>query len=340
MVKLVKIIIHLFFWVVFVAISGTMSYEMERQSWVGESPVNHIGVLLIGLVWAMAAFYSFYFFMYRFVEKHRFVRYLLLSLLLSTVISVVFIVICRLFIFPGKYNVPQMWNYTTILGTYVIASCGCLLRGFVAWIDSVQVKSDLEKRAITAELEALRSQVNPHFLFNTLNNIDALIAKEPQKASNAIIALSDIMRYMLDETSHSAVDLSREVQHVRNIISLQELRFRHSGSVLVEINGDVRHHQIAPLMFVPFIENAFKYAHYSGQLPVVSVRFDVADDVIQFTCINHYNPDAKVALSNGGIGLSNLKKQLMVLYPGKHTLRTESKNGIFEAVLSIDMRHE
>ena len=335
MVKLVKIIIHLFFWVVFVAISGTMSYEMERQSWVGESPVSHIGVLLIGLVWAMAAFYSFYFFMYRFVEKHRFVRYLLLSVLLSTIISVVFIVICRLFIFPGKYNVPQMWNYTTILGTYVIASCGCLLRGFVAWIDSVQVKSDLEKRAITAELEALRSQVNPHFLFNTLNNIDALIAKEPQKASDAIIALSDIMRYMLDETSHSAVDLAREVQHVRNIISLQELRFRHPGSVSVEINGDVRHHQIAPLMFVPFIENAFKHGVSYRDTSFIHVSMSVTETSITFLCENSNFAMSHDDRQGGGIGLRNVQKRLALLFGTRYQLSIDNKGDVYKVNLVI-----
>lgn len=340
MVKLVKIIIHLFFWVVFIAISWTMSYETEKQTWVGNNSAQHIQVLSIGLFWAMIAFYAFYFFMYRFVEKHRFVSYLLLSLFLSTFIAIVFITICRFLIFPGQWNVPQSWNYTTVIGTYVIASCGCLLRGFVAWIDSVEIKSDLEKRAVRAELEALRSQVNPHFLFNTLNNIDALIVREPQKASDSLIALSDIMRYMLNETTHSTVELASEVQHVRNIISLQELRFRHPDSVMLEIKGDINHHQIAPLMFVPFIENAFKYAHYSGRVPVVSVRFEVLNNEIRFSCTNDYNSEASVSLSNGGIGLSNLKKQLALLYPERHTVRTQSKNGIFEAVLSIKMRDE
>jgi two-component system, LytTR family, sensor kinase len=334
MVKLIKTIIHLFFWIVFIAISGVMSFNMMQGTGFIES---HFAVLLIALLWAMIAFYTFYFFLYQFLEKHKFFSYLFWSLLISTSIALAFILFFRIFIFPGKWNVPQSWNYTTPIGTYVIANCGCLLRGFIAWIDSAQVKSELEKRAISAELEALRAQVNPHFLFNTLNNIDSLIAKEPKKASTAIITLSEIMRYMLYETTNPTVDLSREITHIQNIISLQELRFRHPDYVSFNMIGSAENHQIAPLLFIPFIENAFKFAHFSGKLPVVSINFDISEKEIKFSCSNYYDENASEVTSNGGIGLSNLRKQLTLLYPGEHTLVVEKKNAKFEVVLRIDI---
>jgi len=333
MVRTVKIIIHLFFWVVFVAISG-ISFEMNKGI---SSKGDHILFFLLAIFWAVLAFYSFYFFLYKFLEKHKFFRYLFWSLLVSIGISLVFILFFRIFIFPGRYDVPLSWNYTTPIGTYIIANCGCLLRGFIVWIDSAQIKSDLEKRAIKAELETLRSQVNPHFLFNTLNNIDTLIAKEPKKASAAIITLSEIMRYMLYETSNLTVDLEREISHIRNIISLQELRFRQSGYVSFTLNGSAEKHQIAPLIFIPFIENAFKYAYYSGKLPVVSINFYITEKEIKFSCINYYDPKAVETTSNGGIGLSNLKKQLSLLYPDRYDLQIERKNAKFEVVLRIDL---
>lgn len=227
-----------------------------------------------------------------------------------------------------------------VIGTFIIFQTGILVRGFENWFSSIQLKAELENQKLKNELDLLKSQVNPHFLFNTLNNIDSLITKEPAKASKAIITLSEIMRYMLYETTDPKVPLLSEISHIRNIISLQSLRFRQPDYVLFLLNGSPENHQIAPLLFIPFIENAFKYAHYSGELPVVTIRFDIAEKEILFTCINYFDSAKKEVMSTGGIGLPNLRKQLSLLYPGKHELKVENKNAKFEAILRIDITHK
>jgi len=239
--------------------------------------------------------------------------------------------------FPGFNLLDYHVIVPPMAGTFIILQTGILVRGFENWFSNIQLKNELENQKLKNELELLKSQVNPHFLFNTLNNIDSLIVKEPAKASKALIALSEIMRYMLYETKGSQVGLSGEISHIRNIIALQALRFRQPGYVSFILNGSPENHKVAPLIFIPFIENAFKYAYYSDSLPVVTIRFDINEKEILFACSNFYNCQKNEVISNSGIGLSNLRKQLSLLYPDRHELKVEKKNTKFEAVLRLDI---
>jgi two-component system, LytTR family, sensor kinase len=332
-----KIIIHAIYWLVYGSFSLAFSMAQQGNGWPLLSDITpHY---FINFVWAVVAFYLFYFYFIRFFERKQFFLYLIFSVLLSIAITFAFLPIHKIF-----YRSFNLLDYRIfgppMSGTFIILQCGILVRGFENWFSNIQLKAELENKNLKNELELLKAQVNPHFLFNTLNNIDSLITKEPAKASKALITLSDIMRYMLYETTGPEVDLSREISHIRNVISLQSLRFRQPDYVSFILNGSPENHQIAPLIFIPFIENAFKYAHYSGELPVVTIRFDITERGILFACINFFDPKkAEVLSSNRGLGLSNLRKQLSLLYPGRHELKVEKKNTKFEAVLQIDINH-
>lgn len=329
---ILKVILHLFFWIVFFVLSGVMSFQMSEGP---EFMIEHIEALVIATAWAAVAFYFFYFFMYRFIEKHRFLKYFIYSVISVVGISLVFITFTRIFIFNGKFNVETSWNYTTMAGTYIIANCGSLLKGFIGWIESTGIRTELEKRNLKLELEALRSQINPHFLFNTLNNIDALIHTQPQKASTMLITLSDVMRYMLYQTQGENTTIALEANHLQNVLSLQKIRFSEPNYIQYKFDIKQNDKQIAPLLFIPFVENACKYAHYNGLTPIVDVNLQQSDNIIKFECTNSYDPKKESKKEMGGLGLENVKKRLTLLYPQKHELTIRNEGNIFSVSLII-----
>lgn len=331
---ILKVILHLFFWTVFFLLSGATSFRLTEGT---DYLVQHLWLYLSGVLWAASSFYVFYFFLYRYIEKHRFVRYLVLSFAFVIGISSLFIAFYRLFVFKGHFSEPVSWNFTTTFGTYVIASCGSLLRGFVVWIESAGQKEELLKRNLQLELDSLRSQVNPHFLFNTLNNIDALIMTQPRKASDMLITLSDVMRYMLYQTKALTVTIEMEYKHLQNVIALHRIRFQDPDYISFDTEITHPEQTIAPLLLLPFVENACKYTQPKDNQPSIVVSIRQEETKLLFQCSNAYDDTAILNGQNGGIGLENVKKRLQLLYPGKHQLEITDSNGEFSVSLEIEL---
>jgi len=331
---ILKIVLHLFFWTVFFFLSATISFGLSGGT---EFIRENLLLYLSGVPWAASAFYFFYFFLYRYIEKHRFITYILFSIISVVGISVLFIALYRIFVFNHKFNVETSWNYTTTAGTYVIASCGSLLRGFISWIESAGQKEELVKRNLQLELDSLRSQVNPHFLFNTLNNIDALILSQPRKASEMLITLSDVMRYMLYQTRDTTVTLGMEHMHLQNVVALHRVRFLQPDYIRYESEIANPEKTIAPLLFLPFVENACKFAQFENKLPAILISIRQAGEKVLFTCSNTYNTTAVFDNQNGGIGLENVKKRLQLLYPERHQLEILFQDNEFLVTLAIEL---
>jgi len=195
----------------------------------------------------------------------------------------------------------------------------------------------MEKRNLQLELDALRSQVNPHFLFNTLNNIDAFIPVQPAKASAMLILLSDVMRYMLYETKGELVMLDLEVKHLQNVIELQKIRFVQPNYIIFETNVEQTDIKIPPLLFIPFVENACKYAHFKDKLPVVNIQLTCTENRLHFECVNSFDINRIENNQTGGLGLENVKKRLDLLYPNKYKLEIIKKDDLFFVSLDIQL---
>jgi len=331
---ILKLILHLFFWVVYFVLSGVMSFGLSDG--IGFIVAN-LAIYSTGFLWAAIAFYFFYFFLYRFIERHQFLKYFLFSLLSIVAIAGTFVLIFRVFVFDEKFSLPVSWNYTTAAGTYIIANCGTLLRGFIGWIEASKLRTEMEKRNLQLELDALRSQVNPHFLFNTLNNIDAFIPVQPAKASAMLILLSDVMRYMLYETKGELVMLDLEVKHLQNVIELQKIRFVQPNYIIFETNVEQTDIKIPPLLFIPFVENACKYAHFKDKLPVVNIQLTCTENRLHFECVNSFDINRIENNQTGGLGLENVKKRLDLLYPNKYKLEIIKKDDLFFVSLDIQL---
>lgn len=325
------IILHLTFWIVYWLLALMFSYNMDE----GHKMLNGSSLpLWINFLWAATAFYWAYLRLYKFFEQRKYFFYALYVALVSVFISAFFYLLYKYVFIYDSEVLSILFFIPTIGGTFIIANCGSLIRGFVNWIDEMQVRADLEKSKVQHELDSLKSQLNPHFLFNTLNNIDSLIFRNKEQASESLIKLSEILQYMLYDTEQPKVLLTKEVEHIQNIISLQQLRYSQNNYIRFNCS-DIEDCYVSPLLFTPFVENAFKHSSQQGDLPVVDMSLTSNDEVISFSCSNQYNSTEIKNSQKGGIGLKNVRRRLEILYQGKYNLSITDKNNTFQVKLYI-----
>ena len=204
------------------------------------------------------------------------------------------------------------------------------------WINKLRRTQELEKKNLQSELSMLKNQINPHFLFNTLNNIDSLIKKNPDYASKSIIELSDIMRYMIYETNVEKVPLKKELEYIDNYLALQKLQYFNDDLVEYTIAGDPKNVEVAPMLFIPFIENAFKHCTNKETKHAIRFSFLLDAEKICFEAMNI--ADKKHVISkdkSSGIGLDTIKRRLEILYPQRYSLQIQEKNDLFCISLMI-----
>ena len=201
-------------------------------------------------------------------------------------------------------------------------------------------KEQLEKQAVEAELYYLKSQINPHFLFNTLNNIHTLVYKQAPAAPEAVMHLASLMRYMIYESNAATVPLAREMDYLQDYVSLQQLRYKKSPVVDLQIVGETASCSIAPLLFIHLLENAYKHSPARMEPGDLQVRVEVKDDALAFTVQNPIGRNSANMLDEpGGIGLPNVRKRLSLLYPGQHNLAIQNTGETFTVTLTIHGLH-
>ncbi|HEY5917943.1 MAG TPA: histidine kinase [Chryseolinea sp.] len=222
----------------------------------------------------------------------------------------------------------------------------CLaLMGSIKFLKTWYVKQQenliLVRENATAELQLLKAQVHPHFLFNTLNNIYSFTLTKSPFAAELLEKLSAILRYMIMEGQKGSVPLSKEVDLILDYISLEKVRYGNRLEISVDVSGDPTSKQIAPLLMIPFVENCFK--HGSSKMlknPRVKLTMEIRDHVMHFELINNKPTEHSLPVSangKGGIGLKNVEKRLQLLYPGKHDLKIESTETTFTVKMRIEL---
>jgi two-component system, LytTR family, sensor kinase len=328
-----KILIHTIFWSVFLMF--TFFFSLARAKITGLPAISEvIPHLVLNFVWAATIFYLFYAYFIKYFENRQFVRYLIYSIVSGMGITFIFLVFHKCInkqfdILNYKVFAPPMF------GTFILAQCGCLIRGFENWFANIKLKSELENKNLKNELELLKSQINPHFLFNTLNNIDSFIQTSPDEASRSLITLSNMLRYMIYDTKASQTPLSKEIEYINNFIQLQHIRYTDPDSIRISLPEDCTNIQVAPMLFTPFIENAFKYAVDSGNMPIIDIAINCSKSKLEFNCQNHFKSDGHKTGKPGGVGLENVKRRLELLYPKKYHLTISKDDHIFRVNLII-----
>jgi len=201
-------------------------------------------------------------------------------------------------------------------------------------------QKELEKEKLNSELAFLKNQVSPHFFFNTLNNIYSLVEINSEDAQAAILKLSKLMRYLLYESEHGESLLSAEIEFMKNYVDLMQLRVSKKVDVDIDLPQENIDLKIPPLLFIPFIENAFKHGISYRDKSFIKVLMNTVEGKISFMCINSVAADKKEKHdeNHSGIGLENVKKRLQLLFPGKHVLNISTTEEVFTVSLEIELK--
>lgn len=201
-----------------------------------------------------------------------------------------------------------------------------------------RVAQEKESENLKTELAFLRSQISPHFLFNVLNNMIALVRMKSDKLEPTILKLSSLMQYMLYETDDEKVLLKSEADYLRSYIDLQQLRFGDRLNLKVDLNAKEHWHAIEPMLLIPFVENAFKHGTGMLEKPEIDIRLQAADNELTFIVKNKYIESDRAKDKVSGIGLANVKRRLQLLYGKGHDLAVEKYGGWFSVTLKLDFK--
>lgn len=226
------------------------------------------------------------------------------------------------------------------LSTFFIGIASTIYSIMNDWLLSQREKKELQAQTLQSELKFLKSQINPHFLFNTLNSLYALTLKKSDQAPEIVLKLSEMMRYMLYECNVPQVPLQKEVNYLTNYLELEKLRQGKRMKIDFSVVGEPKNQRIAPLMFMAFIENCFKHG-ISNQITegFVNIVLHINADSVKMDIENSKAPIRPSATSkkSGGIGLVNVRRRLNLLYPDKHTLKVSENPNTYKVELYLQM---
>lgn len=245
----------------------------------------------------------------------------------------------------GHYlNNPALYNwssnlkdriYDNILPHFFLVIAGVAVKLMFDYGRLQQRMAEIAKEKAEAELNFLKSQINPHFLFNSLNAVYFLIDKNNHGARQALHKFSDMLRYQLYEMNDSRVPVEKEISYLRDYVDLQKLRKDENYTVEFNCSPDVKGFSIEPLLLIPFVENAFKHiSHYQGKNNFIRMNMSQNNESFLFEISNSKEVNGAV-VEKGGIGLANVKRRLELLYPGKHELRINETQNNFAVSLKL-----
>jgi len=206
-----------------------------------------------------------------------------------------------------------------------------------AWMKDRRLREQLEKEQLRTELNYLKAQINPHFLFNGINSVYHLIDGDPQLAKTTLHKFSNLLRYQLYECNDELIPLDQELNYLENFITLEQIRKGSDATIQWEINADDR--RKTPLLLTPFIENAFKYLshHLDSTQNVLNIQLDIEENSLDLEVFNTFVKSEKPKEKSGGLGLKNVKRRLALLYPGKHRLKIQEEMNVYKVSLNIQL---
>jgi sensor histidine kinase YesM len=237
---------------------------------------------------------------------------------------------------PENHDVPAVLMSLWAVNILVTTPVSWLI--FRQWKDKILQMKGLETALgqSEADLQFLKAQINPHFLFNTLNNIYALASAQSDHTAAAVMKLSSIMRYVLTEAKNDLVPLEKEILFTSHYIELQKMRLTDKTKIDFVINGDPLGREIAPLLLLPFVENAFKYGVSTRECSPISILLEIKEESLFFSISNHKHINTSLRMAdNTGIGINNTRRRLDLLYPGKYDLIINDKSNEFTVHLNI-----
>ncbi|WP_167459539.1 sensor histidine kinase [Pedobacter jejuensis] len=234
----------------------------------------------------------------------------------------------------GEFSV-NMYAVNTVFSNGFFLVSSSIISFVIDWFATERIQRNLESERREMELQFLKSQLNPHFLFNSLNNIYSLAYQKSDKTADAIMKLSEIMRYMIYESNTPTVSLSKEVDYLKSYIELQKIRFKDGAYVEMTLSGEIDDQKIVPLMLISFVENAFKHGVVTDPSEPVKIDIIANQKILHFSVINKKNNQNKDA--QGGVGLPNVERRLQLIYPDRYKLNVVNSATHYNCELMIDI---
>jgi hypothetical protein len=330
-----SIFLHIPLWII--AFSFVFLIQLKSGQIVNYSYYKFSENILVS-IWFIGNFYLFYVFLVpEYLDKSRLKSFVILSLAFLIISPIIIDFILKLnkllFSIPVSYRITIRGFAGGVFGSFITGSLGASYRIIIDWFNDKQKKTELENKNLESELKLLKAKLNPHFLFNTINNIDTLIEKSPEKASELLSKLSDLLRYVLYDTETDTIELCDEIKIIEKYIELQKIRISNPENIQVNIKCDNQHYRVPPMLFLPLIENAFKHSDLNKSNQNISIELIGNENSIKFSCKNNFTINEKPE----GIGLDLIRKRLELYYPGSFNLDINIKENVYEVNLSINL---
>ncbi|MGA0560142.1 sensor histidine kinase [Larkinella sp. VNQ87] len=331
-------LVHTGYWIL---ITGFFLYE--KRYLIYKASLSYFAVcvvmrvaLLIGI-----AYLNLHYFLPRYLLKRRYGRYF--ALVMLSILS--YLLAQSLFDYYlygyviGPMRNSDLWESLSynFFSTLWYLGLMVALKLSIDWYEQQRILQKIRVEKLQAEVDFLRSQVNPHFLFNSLNNLYALTLRKSDQAPDVVLKLSEMMEYMLYDSDDVRVPLDKEIRYLQNYIELEKIRCGDHAEIAFDVSGPLNGQEIAPLLLLPLVENAFKHG-VGKQSKTAWLRGKMELDHAAVTLtVENNKPALPPSNGKGGIGLVNLRQRLELLYPGRHTLDTEDRPGYYKVTLNITL---
>lgn len=340
--KTIGILIHIISWILIL----WMPFYLSQRNKNPDSFMTFCGLF----IFFIATFYINYFIL---IDKFLFSKKIILYILINLVMITGFSLLSyewfeyRIGMDP-QFNGPRHPQETIFIKIFkhfisflLTAGLALAVKQTKNWYILESQRKVFEKEKIEAELQHLKYQLNPHFLFNTLNNIYSLTMLDIKKTQNAILELSNLLRYVLNQGNLESVDIEKELNFTKDYIHLMQLRLNNNVDLQVCIPENIKtpYFQISPLLLISLIENAFKHGIHSEEKSFIHISIEISENGHLICHVSNSNfPKDKDDKSGSGIGLNNLKKRLELLYPNHYQFTTTISNCCYSSTLQLDLK--
>ncbi len=326
---------HIIFWILVFA----LWYYLRYQDYSTKRIAVKITLIKVADLAALV-YLTNYILIPRFLYKKKYADFISLFILL-----IVASALLKVYLMSEIFNRPQLFSlsgnlkerlYENVISDFFLVVAGAAFRLIFDYIKMQQRLAEIAKEKAETELNFLKSQINPHFLFNSLNSVYFLINKDNLQARNALHKFSEMLRYQLYEAGDARIPVEKEIAYLKDYVDLQQLRKDERYSVQFNCAGDVKGFQIEPLLLIPFVENAFKHiSHSSEKINFIKLDMNRSNGTLLFSIENSKETERITTQKQGGIGLANVKRRLELLYPGKHELDIDETDNTFSVKLKL-----
>lgn len=333
------LLIHLTFWCVYFFVFSYQIRDPRKDSTTLEIFAN----ALLQVVYMMTVAYANYlFFMPRLLKDKKWLPYILKFLVVLIIATSIFIFFKRHLV--DGYSHQAHWVYSNrfaimnAMSATFLSSFLAMLKFLEDWFQLEATRQEVINEKLSAELRFLKAQINPHFLFNTLNNLYYLAYTQSPNTTEVIAKLSQMMRYMIYDSNHQKVPLNKEIEYMQNYISLENLRLNDQIPIKFDIEGSPEQVLITPLILITFLENAFKHGVGNNNPNAwVNISLKIGRNSCIYTVENSKLPSPPLPGEKSGIGLQNVRRRLELSYPAQYELIEEDRKDSYFVELKLDL---